>query len=62
MIPLPFNCILAWAGEPIVVPPDVNEEAMEQHRAELDRRMNDLVRLSLERFPQHQRTHKLSSS
>ena len=62
MIPLPFNRILAWAGEPIVVPPDVNEEAMEQHRAELERRMNDLVRLSLERFPQDQPTRKLPSS
>ncbi len=62
MIPLPFNCILAWAGEPIVVPPDVNKEAMEQHRAELDHRLNDLVRLSLERFSQDQRTRELSSS
>lgn len=62
MIPLPFNRMLVWAGEPIVVPPDVNEEAMEQHRAELERRLNDLVRLSLERFPQDQPTPGLSSS
>ncbi len=62
MIPLPFNRMIAWAGEPIVVPPDVNEEAMEQHRAELERRLNNLVRLSQERFPQDQRTRKLSPS
>ncbi len=62
MIPLPFNRIIVWAGEPIVVPPDADEEAMEAHRAEFERRLNNLVRLSLERFPQDQPTRKLSSS
>ncbi len=62
MIPLPFNRIIVWAGEPIVVPPDVDEEAMEQHRAELERRLNNLVRLSLERFSQGDRTREFSSS
>lgn len=51
MIPLPFNHIVAWVGEPLVVPPESDGEDLEACRAELDSRLNDLVRQSLERFP-----------
>jgi len=51
MVPLPFNHIVAWAGTPLVVPPDSRDERLEACRAELDRRLNELVRVSLEQFP-----------
>jgi hypothetical protein len=51
MLPLPFNYIVAWAGEPIEVPRETKDIDLEPHRAELDRRLNELVRVSLERFP-----------
>jgi len=51
MLPLPFNHIVAWTGEPIVVPCETKDADLEPYRAELDRRLNELVRVSLERFP-----------
>jgi lysophospholipid acyltransferase (LPLAT)-like uncharacterized protein len=51
MLPLPFNHIVAWAGEPLVVPAGTDDMDLEPYRAELDRRLNHLVHISLERFP-----------
>ena len=51
MLPLPFNHIVAWAGAPIVVPCETEDADLEPYRAELDRRLGELVRVSLERFP-----------
>ena len=51
MLPLPFNHIVAWAGEPLVIPTGTEGADLEPYRAELDRRLNDLVRLSREQLP-----------
>jgi len=42
-IPLPFNRLVFLVGEPILVAPDADREALEAHRAELERRLNELV-------------------
>jgi lysophospholipid acyltransferase (LPLAT)-like uncharacterized protein len=42
-IPLPFNQLVFMVGEPIKVAPDAGSEELEGHRAELERRLNELV-------------------
>ena len=42
-IPLPFNQLVFIVGEPIKVAPDAGAEELEEHRAELERRLNELV-------------------
>ncbi len=49
LIPLPFNRLVFILGEPITVPADADREALESLRAELERRLNQLVERS-ERF------------
>jgi lysophospholipid acyltransferase (LPLAT)-like uncharacterized protein len=43
MIPLPFNHLVFLTGEPIHVGPDDDRDALENHRAELERRLNELA-------------------
>lgn len=49
LIPLPFNHLVFFLGEPITVPADAGREALEDLRTELEHRLNELVKRS-ERF------------
>lgn len=44
--PLPFNQLFFAVADPIHVAPDADREALENHRAELERRLNELVERS----------------
>jgi len=46
LIPLPFNHLVFFLGEPIVVPPDSDVEYLEQLREELEQRLNALAERS----------------
>ncbi len=50
-IPFPFNRLVFLVGDPIRVPPDADRQALEAHRAELERRLDELVVRSGEYFP-----------
>lgn len=41
-LPLPFSRIDFFYGEPLLVPPGLKEEQVEEYRLELERRLNDL--------------------
>lgn len=41
-LPLPFSRIDFFYGEPLLVPPGLKDEQMEQYRQELEKRLNDL--------------------
>lgn len=42
-IPLPFNQFVFLIGEPLSVSPDADKQALENYRAELERRLDELV-------------------
>ncbi len=41
-VPLPFSRIDFFYGEPLLVPPGLKEEQVEEYRQELEKRLNDL--------------------
>ena len=41
-LPLPFSRIDFFYGEPLLVPPALKEEQVEEYRLELEKRLNDL--------------------
>jgi hypothetical protein len=43
LIPLPFNHLVFFLGEPLSVPPEAGPDAMEILRLELERRLNELA-------------------
>ena len=43
MIPLPFNQLAFFVGDPIRIAADADRQALEDHRADLERRLNELV-------------------
>jgi lysophospholipid acyltransferase (LPLAT)-like uncharacterized protein len=43
-LPRPFTRGLAWFGKPYHVPGDVRADGIEYHRAEMERRFNELIR------------------
>jgi hypothetical protein len=57
LIPLPFNHLAFFLGEPLVVPEDVNADTVEQLRQELERRLNDLALQSEIFFPKSSVTY-----
>lgn len=46
LIPLPFNHLVFFLGEPLLVPPDSDSDSLEQLRQELERRLNTLAERS----------------
>jgi lysophospholipid acyltransferase (LPLAT)-like uncharacterized protein len=43
LIPLPFNHLVFFLGEQLIVPPDSDPESLEKLRQELERRLNQLA-------------------
>ncbi len=41
-LPLPFSKIDFFYGEPLLVPPTLTDEQLEEYRLELEKRLNDL--------------------
>lgn len=50
LVPLPFSRGVVRWGEPVTVPADADDEAVEAARRELERRMNDMTRELDSRF------------
>jgi hypothetical protein len=53
LIPLPFNHLAFFLGEPLVVPEEANADTVERLRQELERRLNELALQSESFFPKH---------
>ncbi len=51
VVPFPFGRLIFLCGEPLSIPKDAEGDKLESYREELDRRLNELVRISHDKFP-----------
>lgn len=49
-LPLPWGRTVVLTSEPLYVPPDIEKEELEVHRADLQRRLDELAQASLDYF------------